>query len=104
MIVFRADANKEIATGHIMRCLSIADQLRKLGKEILFVVSDNYFSKKILERGYQVRCLYNDYKQKEKEVELLLDILQNMNAELLFIDSYQVFVFQQVLRRSRSWP
>ena len=36
-ILFRADASVQQGTGHIMRCLVIADELRKRGHECIFV-------------------------------------------------------------------
>ncbi|PIT76123.1 UDP-2,4-diacetamido-2,4,6-trideoxy-beta-L-altropyranose hydrolase [Limnohabitans sp. B9-3] len=36
-IAFRTDANSEIGTGHFMRCLTLADALKKQGSDICFV-------------------------------------------------------------------
>jgi len=36
-IAFRADASKQIGTGHFMRCLSLADELKKQGAQICFL-------------------------------------------------------------------
>ena len=36
-ILFRADASVQQGTGHIMRCLVIADELRKRGHECIFL-------------------------------------------------------------------
>jgi UDP-2,4-diacetamido-2,4,6-trideoxy-beta-L-altropyranose hydrolase len=36
-IAFRADASLEIGTGHVMRCLSVADRLRELGHHSIFL-------------------------------------------------------------------
>jgi len=36
-IIFRADASVQIGTGHIMRCLTLAGELREKGVEVAFV-------------------------------------------------------------------
>ena len=39
-IYIRVDMNEIIATGHVMRCLSVADAAREIGKETIFIVAD----------------------------------------------------------------
>jgi len=39
-IVFRTDANLVIGTGHFVRCLTLADELRRTGAHIFFVARD----------------------------------------------------------------
>ena len=41
VIYIRTDGNSQIATGHLVRCLCIAQALEKLGKKVCFLVSDN---------------------------------------------------------------
>lgn len=58
-IVFRADASVEIGTGHVMRCLTLADALRQSGAECRFVTRDHpgHLAERIRERGFAVSVL-----------------------------------------------
>ena len=38
MIYIRTDANDTIATGHVMRCLTVAEQLKVAGEDVCFIV------------------------------------------------------------------
>ncbi|MDX9713881.1 MAG: UDP-2,4-diacetamido-2,4,6-trideoxy-beta-L-altropyranose hydrolase [Dissulfurispiraceae bacterium] len=40
-VAFRADASIDIGTGHIMRCLTLADELRNRGAEINFICREH---------------------------------------------------------------
>lgn len=40
MLYIRTDMNEQIATGHIMRCISIADALTVAGEAVTFILAD----------------------------------------------------------------
>ncbi len=40
-IVFRTDASLQIGTGHVMRCLTLADELRQRGAVVSFVCREH---------------------------------------------------------------
>ena len=40
-ILFRTDASLEIGSGHVMRCITLADELRQRGFETFFVCRDH---------------------------------------------------------------
>ena len=50
MIWIRADANKEIGSGHMMRCLSVAEALKKRGEQVIFVVADEEATQLLAQR------------------------------------------------------
>jgi UDP-2,4-diacetamido-2,4,6-trideoxy-beta-L-altropyranose hydrolase len=58
-VVFRADASVQIGTGHVMRCLTLADALRARGAECLFVTRalPGHLGGVIEERGFELTLL-----------------------------------------------
>ena len=52
MLYIRTDMNSIIATGHVMRCLAIADAAKKAGKNTTFILADKQAIEVIHERGY----------------------------------------------------
>lgn len=58
-VLIRADASVLIGTGHIMRCLTLAEALRERGAECQFICRDHegHLLEKILQRGFYAYCL-----------------------------------------------
>ena len=90
MLYIRTDMNAQIATGHMMRCLSIADAVRDLGGEVTFLVADDRPAGLLEERGHRYRILGTRWDRPEEELPVLLDALREERAERLLVDSYQV--------------
>ncbi len=90
MIAIRTDANKKIAMGHIMRCLSIANQLKKLGEEAVFFTSGDYAADFIKSKGFECFILPYEYKNKNEEIYEFIDILKDKNINMVLLDSYEV--------------
>lgn len=55
LVVFRADASLEIGTGHVMRCLTLADALDSKGVQCVFVCRAHvgHLENEILRRGHK---------------------------------------------------
>ena len=84
-VFIRTDGNAQIASGHLMRCISIANACRKLDMEVHFLVSDkesvSLFSGK-LSADFPITCLRSAvYDHLEQELPELLALL---------LDSYYV--------------
>lgn len=94
LIYFRTDGNSQIATGHLMRCLSIAQACQTLSLPVCFLVSDED-SVSLLKQfdpagTFPVKLLSSAvYNEMEQELPELLSLLSEAPS-LLFIDSYFV--------------
>ena len=90
MIIFRTDGNKDIGSGHVMRCLSIADAFVRHDHSCIFVLADDSFSDLIKERGFDSVILNKDYSDPENEIESFTALIRSSDPEMVIVDSYYV--------------
>ncbi|MFC4388311.1 UDP-2,4-diacetamido-2,4,6-trideoxy-beta-L-altropyranose hydrolase [Gracilibacillus marinus] len=88
VVVIRVDASVTIGTGHVMRCLVLADDLSEHGVDVLFIcrkTKGNLIS--IMEsKGYKVKTVGLDIEARET-----IAILQTIvSIDLLIIDHYGI--------------
>ncbi len=104
LVYIRTDGNETIATGHLMRCLSIARALAKRGARTAFILSDSVSSsilhhmlmpEEISQSVYSIIQLQTDYRNPDNEISLMQGILSSHNVSCLLVDSY--FVSQKYL-------
>jgi len=108
-VVIRVDASLQIGSGHVMRCLTLADELRSRGADILFISRDhpgNLFDL-IKGQGYPLACLAaaaGEYQASaddplhahwmgvswERDAEETVAALPAGRADLLTVDHYAV--------------
>ncbi len=100
MIYIRADANDKIGIGHMMRCFSIAQALRKRGTEATFFVADRSSAKMAAEAGFGYVCLNSDYDHLDLEADRLLQHMRERSVDHLLVDSY--FVTESYMNRIRE--
>ncbi len=92
-VVFRTDSSHNIGTGHVMRCLSLADATRRNDTNISFVCREglgNLISY-IENRGYEVHLLPGEI-DIEKDRRLTKNILSKNESkpDWLIIDHYDI--------------
>ncbi|MFA9463319.1 MAG: UDP-2,4-diacetamido-2,4,6-trideoxy-beta-L-altropyranose hydrolase [Velocimicrobium sp.] len=97
MFYIRADANKTIATGHVMRCMAIAKQIERLGESCTFITADETARELITENGFAVLCLHTKWDNLEEEVPILISKLKEKKSKVLLVDSY--FVTEHYLKQ-----
>jgi UDP-2,4-diacetamido-2,4,6-trideoxy-beta-L-altropyranose hydrolase len=92
-IIIRTDASINIGTGHVIRCLTLADELRQKGTDINFICREgpgdliNY----IENRGYKVYQLPSEI-DIETDRRLIKEILSDyeIKPDWLIIDHYDI--------------
>lgn len=112
-LVFRVDASIEIGTGHVMRCLTLADELRRKGAECYFICREHSGNLiiTIKERGYEVYPLplYEQHQNNGQEIfdgkldhaawlgasqeidaELSIPIIKSLKPDWIVVDHYAI--------------
>lgn len=87
-LIIRADGNTAIGSGHIMRCLSIAQALQKNGVQCIFVCADEVMRDLIEQKGFFYYCLESDYRVMEKELPTLVHFIEEQHPAGILLDSY----------------
>ena len=102
MIVFRVDSSIQIGSGHLMRCLTLADNLNCKSKT-MFIARDldgnlNY----MISRRFKLSILpkqnhnkLNGYEKwltvsQEQDAKETIEIIKNLKIDLLIVDSYAI--------------
>ncbi len=89
VIGIRVDVNETVATGHIMRCITIAEQIKKLGGQVLFITADGQAEELLARAGMEHVCLQSWWDHMEEELPVLREVLKLAGIKTLLVDSYQ---------------
>ena len=108
-IVFRCDASIQIGSGHVMRCLTLADELSRKGAECVFICRRHHGNliEEIQQQGYKVYALplgndlYIETNNKTalshadwlastqyRDAELSVSIVKALQPDWLIVDHY----------------
>lgn len=100
MIGIRADGNNQIGIGHIMRCLTIADEFNRQGEDVIFILADENCEALVHERGFDCVVLGTLFDGMEEELEILANVIGRYQIQKMLIDSYYVTPqYLEVLRQ-----
>jgi UDP-2,4-diacetamido-2,4,6-trideoxy-beta-L-altropyranose hydrolase len=89
MIWIRADANESISSGHIMRCLAIADAIRDLGHTVSFLLADTSAVEMVESHHFPYVCLHSNWLHLQDELPKLITLLRLEKDSTILVDSYQ---------------
>ncbi len=95
-VYFRTDGNCQIATGHLMRSLTIARACVQREAQAKFIVSDEESLTLLKERfaydgEFDVYCLHRNYQELPSEIPTLLSCLSELPSSIA--DSFPVELF-----------
>ncbi len=116
-VVIRTDASHEIGSGHVMRCLVIADAFAVCGAHVIFICYPHTGNQidRILAHGHEVRILASDEvnnglylgnsrdstkKSDHVLAQIAHSIIQSIGgADLLIVDHYDLdYSFEKLMR------
>lgn len=110
IIYIRTDGNSKIASGHLVRCFSIAQACKALGMDVRFLVSDEE-SKSLLKEIISINCTQDFpiiclktavYNHLESELPEVLSLLNSDYENIIYLaDSY--FVTEKYLNALRPF-
>jgi UDP-2,4-diacetamido-2,4,6-trideoxy-beta-L-altropyranose hydrolase len=107
LIFFRVDANNKLGSGHLMRCLTLADELIKFNATVYFICKKNTdnFTAFIESKGISVYELDESANFEEIDAQQTIDIVSTFEKKpnWLIIDHYSLSIkFESLLRPSVS--
>lgn len=81
LVVFRVDASVDIGTGHVVRCLTLADELTRKGHQCRFICREHkgHLGRVIVSKGYEVALLPGSGGMEQESV----DRMENPHAAWL---------------------
>lgn len=85
---FRADMNEIIASGHVMRCLAIAEGFKKKGEDSTFILSDDNAVGLIESRGFKTFVINTDWRDMEGEIHTVSAYIKEHDIKKIIVDSY----------------
>lgn len=98
MILIRADGSGKMGSGHLMRCMTIAEWLREK-EDVLFLTSSFESSQMVEKRGFKAEVLKCCLLSKDSdcsetgmspELRELTEWIEVKKPDWVFVDSYQV--------------
>jgi UDP-2,4-diacetamido-2,4,6-trideoxy-beta-L-altropyranose hydrolase len=95
-ILFRADASLRIGSGHVMRCLTLADALARGGADCAFICRrlEGNLNSQIRNRGYRVYELpdqdFDVMEDVQPDARHSRDMVEDYGADWVLVDHYGI--------------
>lgn len=91
-VAFRVDASSQIGSGHVMRCLTLANQLKEVGATCTFISRElkGNLIRFVKSQGFEVLSLNESKVEQEMDAHETMQVLDE--PDLLVVDHYRIDV------------
>jgi UDP-2,4-diacetamido-2,4,6-trideoxy-beta-L-altropyranose hydrolase len=109
IFAFRVDASNVIGTGHVVRCLTLAEELRRKGGRCLFICrrQSGDLIEYIQNQGFETHAIIHPNESSNKNMfQISFDaqstqrIIENFDIDWMIIDHYEIDIYWENLIRS----
>jgi len=93
LVVFRTDASVKIGIGHLMRCLTLAEEIAKRNGKILFILKEyeNWILEKIKITGFNYKLISKNVRNQQDDLIASSNAISSFfekNVDWLIVDHY----------------
>lgn len=88
-LIIRADADEKIGTGHIMRCIALAQEWKRRDSRVIFIsnCTVHQLRDRIKSFGFQLENIQHAYPHR-KDIENTIAVIKRTGAENIVVDGY----------------
>lgn len=103
IVVFRVDANEKLGTGHLMRCLTLANELKTYIPEIHFICRTSEFNiyNAVNKHGFILHSIDDNIASQEQDAQQTSEVIKSLKDKptWLIVDHYDLsFLFECKIR------
>ena len=89
LLAIRVDGNREIGSGHVMRCCAVAHAAGRRGVGVRFLVSDEDSATMLKEQGFEAKVIGGDFRSLDAaDVDPIEDVVSSVAVRGVLVDSY----------------